>query len=293
MANKNYFTKDTELAIIEYNHSNIFEEKEKIYHSKIHYPFFKLTENIIHTYKFYYTEVENIEDLQHEIICFLLEKIHKYDHKKNIEDKFCNIIKGDFKEEYDTSFIDYVGADKKLIELEEIREYINTLNVSEECREVLMKIYPPKAYSYFGTIVKNYLILNNNKNYKKKVDKVPTDELTKDLTYTYEIDDDGLDKDRLSNFLDEYVEYCFDHLIDLFPKPNDFKIADAILTVFSQRDGLDIFNKKAIYIYLREMTDATTPQITRIASKLSDLFQEHYLFYLENGYTNFEKEEYL
>ena len=234
MAEKVYFTKETENAIIAYNNSTSEEEKQKLYHTKIHYPFFKLTENIIHTYKFYHTEVENIEDLQHEVICFLLEKIHKFNPDN--------------------------GA---------------------------------KAYSYFGTIAKNYLILNNTKNYKKKIDSVPSEELQHDSNYTYELGDDGLEKDRLSNFLDQYVEYCYNNLIDLFPKPTDFKIADAILTVFKQRDGLDIFNKKAIYIYLREMTEASTPQITRIANKLSDTFQEHYLFYLENGYTNFEKREYL
>ena len=53
-----YFTQDTENAIIAYNNALTFEEKNKIYHESIHYAFFKLTENIIHTFKFYYTEVD-------------------------------------------------------------------------------------------------------------------------------------------------------------------------------------------------------------------------------------------
>jgi hypothetical protein len=65
-----YFTQETEDAIVRYNKSTDPVEREKIYHRYIHYAFFKLTENIIHTFKFYYTEVENIEDLQHEIITF-------------------------------------------------------------------------------------------------------------------------------------------------------------------------------------------------------------------------------
>ena len=68
----NYFTQETEDAIVAYNRATSSNEKEKIYHRHIHYAFFKLTENIIHTFKFYYTEVDNIEDLQHEIITFLL-----------------------------------------------------------------------------------------------------------------------------------------------------------------------------------------------------------------------------
>jgi hypothetical protein len=102
---KNYFTHDTELAIVRYNNEPDPEVRSKIYEDEIHYPFFKLTENIIHTFKFYYTEVDEIEHLQHEVITFLLSKMHLFDPAK--------------------------GA---------------------------------KAYSYFGTICKNYLIVSNTKN---------------------------------------------------------------------------------------------------------------------------------
>ena len=73
---KNYFTQETEDAIVLYNNTLDSEVRSKIYESKIHYAFFKLTENIIHTFKFYYTEVDNIEHLQHEVITFLLSKMH-------------------------------------------------------------------------------------------------------------------------------------------------------------------------------------------------------------------------
>ena len=223
-----YFTQDTENAIVLYNNTLDPEEKSKIYERKIHYAFFKLTENIIHTFKFYYTEVDNIEDLQHEIITFLLTKIHLFDPSK--------------------------GA---------------------------------KAYSYFGTIVKRYLIISNTKNYKKRVDKVPVEELETNEDYSYTLDDDGQHKDRLSYFIDDYTEYVTENIFDLFPKEDDAKIADAILELFRKRENIDIFNKKALYIYIREIIDAKTPKITKIANRLYDIFRENYTFYLENGYTNF------
>ena len=71
-----YFTQATEDAIVRYNESSDPEERSEIYRKDIHYAFFKLTENIIHTFKFYYTEVNEIEHLQHEVITFLLDKIH-------------------------------------------------------------------------------------------------------------------------------------------------------------------------------------------------------------------------
>jgi hypothetical protein len=225
---KNYFTQETENAIILYNSISDPELRSKIYEEKIHYAFFKLTQNIIHTFKFYHTEVENLEHLQHEIIVFLLSKIHLFNPSN--------------------------GA---------------------------------KAYSYFGTIVKRWCILYNDKNYKSKINKVPTEELLKDDSYSYTLESSNLD-DKLSYFIDQYVNHISTKIYTHFPKENDAKIADAILELFRKRDQIDIFNKKALYIYIHEMVpEAKTPKITKIANTLYDSFKKHYVFYLENGYLNF------
>jgi hypothetical protein len=232
---KNYFTQETEDAIVAYNLSEDFAEKSRIYNDKIHYAFFKLTQNIIHTFKFYYTEVENIEDLQHEVITFLLSKIHKFDSTKGT-----------------------------------------------------------KAYSYFGTIVKRWLILYNETNYKKRVNSTPISTLEEDSEHSYTVEENNSPSDKLSHndkislFTDLYIEYCTNNIYNLFPKDSDAKIADAILELFRKRDSLEIFNKKALYIYIREMVDVKTPKITKIADKLYDIFKNGYVFYLENGYIKFQ-----
>jgi hypothetical protein len=130
--------------------------------------------------------------------------------------------------------------------------------------------------------------LYNDKNYKSKVKKVSTDELEKDDTHSYTLDQSS-SNDRLSNFMDEYVEFVSLNIYKLFPKPYDAKIADAILELFRKREGIDIFNKKALYIYIHEMVpDAKTPKITKIATSLYGIFKKNYLFYLEQGYTDFK-----
>jgi hypothetical protein len=224
---KNYFTQDTEDAIVLYNNTPDPEVRSNIYRDRIHYAFFKLTENIIHTFKFYYTEVDDIEHLQHEVITFLLSKLDKFDPTR--------------------------GA---------------------------------KAYSYFGTIAKRYLILSNQKNYKKRIDKAPVSVLEEDENHSYVIDGDNV-HDRLSLFLDEYVEYVTENIYTLFPKGNDAQIADAILEIFRKREDIDVFNKKALYIYIREMVDVKTPKITKIANRLYDIFKDSYIFYIETGYIKF------
>ena len=222
-----YFTQDTEDAIVLYNNTPTFDEKNKIYHERIHYGFFKLTENIIHTFKFYYTEVDNIEDLQFEVISFLISKMHLFNPAK--------------------------GA---------------------------------KAYSYFGTIAKRYLILSNQKNYKKRIDTAPIETLEEDERHSYEMEDTQ-PIERLSYFIDQFAIYCTENIYEIFPKQEDAKIADAILELFRKREHLDVFNKKALYIYIREIIDVKTPKITKIANKLYYIFKEGYVFYLEHGYTRF------
>ena len=225
---KNYFTQETEDYIVKYNNEPDSEVRSKIYETYIHYPFFKLTQNIIHTFKFYHTEVENLEHLQHEIITFLLTKMHLFDPTR--------------------------GA---------------------------------KAYSYFGTIVKRWLILYNTKNYTKKVKKVDVDVLTgENSTYTYSQGDEKVKSD-LDKYVDLFVDYTSENILELFPKKNDAQIADAILELFRKRETIEVFNKKALYIYIREMVDVKTPKITKIADKLHEIFKLQYIFYLENGYARF------
>ena len=222
-----YFTDETEDAIVRYNASTDFEERSKIYGDEIHYAYFKLTQNIIHTFKFYYTEVDQIEHLQHEIITYLLSKIHLFDPSR--------------------------GA---------------------------------KAYSYFGTIVKRWLILYNTKNYKKRIQKVDVVELDRNDDFRYNPGEEVVKSD-LDKYMDLYVNHVSEHIYDLFPKGNDAQIADAILELFRKRENIEIFNKKALYIYIREMVDVKTPKITRIAQQLHTIFKSEYLFYLDNGYARF------
>ena len=79
---KQYFTADVDAAIKEYLSSSNQEERNSIFKDRIYYAFYKLAENLIHTFKFYYTEVESLEDLKHEVCCFFLEKLDYFKPEK-------------------------------------------------------------------------------------------------------------------------------------------------------------------------------------------------------------------
>ena len=289
---KRYFTEETEDAIILYNKTLDSNKRSQVYKDKIHYPFFKLTQNIIHTFKFYNTEVENIEDLQHELIIFLLGKIHLFNHRKNLQDRLKKIITKEFKEEYHLNFEEYVGEVDKVTQ-EQIDSFVLALNVSDICREKLNKLTPPKAYSYFGTIAKRWLIIYNDKNYNKKISSIPLISIDNNLQESYTINENNSpsDKlphnDKLSLFMDLFVEHCTNNIYQLFPKDEEAKIADAVLELFRKRDHLTIFNKKALYIYIKEIIDVKTPKITKVSDKLSAIFKNNYIYYLEYGYIKF------
>jgi hypothetical protein len=139
------------------------------------------------------------------------------------------------------------------------------------------------------------LILYNETNYKKRVKSTPIATIEEDGNHSYVIEENNnmavnklSQNDKLSLFIDLYVEYCTSNIYNLFPKEMDAKIADAILELFRKRENLDVFNKKALYIYIREMIDVKTPKITKIADRLYDTYKKGYIFYLENGYIKFQ-----
>lgn len=220
-----YFTQETEDAIVRYNASSDPVFRDNVFKKEIYHPLYKLAENIIHTFKFYYLDVDSIEDLKLDVVSMLVEeKLHRFDSTN--------------------------GA---------------------------------KAFSYFQTIVKRWLINYNNRNYKK-LKQVGSFEEMED---SYEVE--GLpDSERriaLASIVNLFIENSYDTIEELFPKEQDQRVADAILTLFRTRHDLEIFRKKALYIYIREMTDCETPTLTKVISKLKEEFYKIYKSYQDAGFT--------
>lgn len=279
-----YFTQDTEDAIIEYIKTEDTAERNEIYNDRISHSFYKLCENIIHTFKFYYTDTDTIEELKHEVITFLLEKLHLYHHSKNINDKLTKIIVKEFGEKYiPGSFIEFTGNANPVTQ-QQIDEFILKLDVSSACRESISKLNPPKAYSYFGTIAKRYLINYNENNYQKLQEEVDITAMDEESPVLVDEDKSHPTELALNDFIDYYVKYFDTHMNTLFPKQKDVQTADAVVELFRRRESLEIFNKKALYIYIREITDADTPQITKIIKKLKVLYTTLYTEYYRTGH---------
>ncbi len=214
-----YFTSAVDDAIKLYNATEDRVERDMLYRKEIQPAFEKLAENIIHTFKFYYTDGLSLKDLQHEVVSFLIEKLPKF------------------------------TADKG------------------------------KAFSYFSIVAKNYLILNNNKNYKKLTD---SEKLDGPNGMTHALVEE--EPTPIEFFIEDMIKYFDTNLEKCFPKKNDQVVVDAIVDLFRKKESLELFNKKALYIYIREMTDANTQQVTKVVKLLKDKYVKMFNDYDRLGF---------
>jgi hypothetical protein len=204
--NKMYFTQDTEDAIVAYNKSISDREKNQLYKDRIQYPFEKLAENILNTFKFTYFDVPK-EDVQCEVVAILIQKIHMFKEGRG------------------------------------------------------------KAFSYFSIVAKNYLILNNNSNYKR----FKKTSLLSEMPESWNPENDFKEEEfgeELNEFKELMLKYWDQNLTRVFTKKRDIQIADAVLELFRRSQHIENFNKKHLYLLIREMTDCKTHYITKVVNEM-------------------------
>lgn len=202
--NKMYFTLDTEEAIIAYNKSENQREKNTLYVERIKYPFEKIAENVLNTYKFSYFD-DGPADVKREVVAQMISKIHMFQEGKG------------------------------------------------------------KAFSYFTRMALNHLILLNNSNYKR----YKQNDLLSAMPESWNPPEDTVAIETDSNhieFRNVMLGYWDKKLNSVFDKKRDIQIADAILELFRRVDYIENFNKKSLYLLIREMTGHKTHYITKVIS---------------------------
>ena len=234
---KIYFGTPAQEAIIEYNKSKDPAERSKIYEERIKFPFEKLAENVMNTFKFTYFDVPKI-DVQMEVVSTMVEKMHMFQEGKG------------------------------------------------------------RAFSYFTIIAKNHLILKNNGNYKRW----KQNSLLSQMPETWNPENDHYEVEENNEFK-EFKQIMLDYwdinLSTVFTKKRDIQIADAVLELFRRSEHIENFNKKHLYLLIREMTDCKTHYITKVVNVMKQHQKKMLNEYLEHGYieenknTFFESNKYI
>ena len=139
-----------------------------------------------------------------------------------------------------------------------------------------------KAFSYFSIVAKNYLILHNNNNYKRMKQhdgedvmdykRGPITELRSKEARTMKME-----------YIEQLAEYWRHNLSTVFKRKKDLDVANAVVELIDMRENIDNFNKKALYILIREMTGSNTQHITRVINVMRKHHNKLQQTYLSTG----------
>ncbi len=139
-----------------------------------------------------------------------------------------------------------------------------------------------RAFSYFSVVAKNWLILNNNRNYKMYKLHKSTDSTDYQNHMSQESEYENM-SENTSEFFDELVQYLDTNLTTMFKRKKDIAVADAVLYLMKTRQMIENFNKKALYVLIREMTGSNTQHITRVINVIKKQYITLNKEYAKNG----------
>jgi hypothetical protein len=166
----------------------------------------------------------------------------------------------------------------------------NCDSLRDECKIWLMTILDKydqskgsKAFSYFSVITKNWFIHKVKRQQKRNKREIDFENVSKRFEEEYLSTDESYLSNReeqefWNSFYSEIKSWDLNTM-----KENDTKVYQAIMILFDSKDDIDIFNKKAIYLYLREITGLNTKQIVNSLKK----FRKKYVSF-KQGWENGE-----
>ena len=202
-----YWGEDQESAVVEFNTNADMDEKHKVFVDVIEPAFRKLVENIYYTYNFNKILWDR-EQIEHEVMTHLYEKLSKFDISKN-----------------------------------------------------------KKSFSYFGTITKNWMIqrCNADKN-KRFIDDDNQDIIVQNISiHAYE-------EDEVGRHNEEFISEIIGDFDDWDAKENytrdDFAVLEIVNDILKNYERFNIYNKKQLYVYIREATDLPSRKITKSLKKI-------------------------
>ena len=134
-----------------------------------------------------------------------------------------------------------------------------------------------KAFSYFNVVAKNWLIINSRREQKKNFRHVSIDapemmsRRDKTAVGEWAIVPSPDDMMITAQFRDDIIKLLHE-IKNRVSGENETKCIDAVITVFDKVDQLDFLNKRAVFVYVREISGLSPKQLSVAMS----IIRKHY-----------------
>lgn len=296
---KGYFYEEQEQAVVDYILAQTKEEKDKIFNMWLLPAFTKMIESIIRRYKLYLPD-EEFDETFNDTISFLMTKIEKYKEKVfkydeieikqhqnevflKVDEKFYIAT---YKDAPDGSpeYIKVTFEESTVLKYKDLFKDSITSGLTKYYK---LNEYHYKAYSYCGTICKNYLFfkLNQFKKHQEKQESydIMYESFTEDSNYI----EDGFDELSPEEFVTELISNVCKKIQNIINEPREInltyderRVGLALIDLFENWEelfnelGSNKFNKSSILLYLKDATNLTTPKIRNSMKKYKTAYYD-------------------
>ena len=134
-----------------------------------------------------------------------------------------------------------------------------------------------KAFSYFSVITKNWFIHKAKKNLTASKREIPLDDALKGSQSHFVVNTNPYERNREKKefwmALVAFIKTTQENEA-IIKNENDRRVVSSIEYMLENIDKIEIMNKKAIYLYLREMTGLTTKQLTPTLRKIKIQYRQ-------------------
>jgi DNA-directed RNA polymerase specialized sigma subunit len=195
------------------------------------------------------------------------DAILKYCASESHEEK--KILYQDYIQPAFNEMVDKIVYTYKFTSLPNIDE------LKDECKvwltTILEKFDPSKgskAFSYFSVITKNWFIHKVKKHANARRREIEYGDVSKHTEEQYLTVHNTYIRDREKSEFWTALWSEINDWGDMPMKPQEQRVYEAVRILLSNPEDIEIFNKKAIYLYLRELTGLNTKQVVNNLNKL-------------------------
>ena len=282
---KGYFYESEEDAIIQYIKETDEQIKNKIFNYVLYPALTKMIESIIRRYKLFIPD-EDFDLNFNDTISYLLTKINNFkpiitgydllEDIKGIKEPFVQISEEDLKckirnasEDDPVYVMVYLGEDKETYE--------------SVYRFYKKETHNYKAYSYCGTVCKNYLMFKSTQFQKKKLKNISYDNIVEELSnnpkYSTEEYENYDIAERLVNQIGNEIEDMINQSEKYSLNENEIKVGKALVNLLKNweellpNDGSNKLQKSSVLYFLREETMMTTKEVRDNMKKYKSIYK--------------------